>query len=84
MIERMTGRELARAFVTLGYPRQQIEDALRANYPGEPVDEYIRDAEQTHEGLIAGLDAAASEDEQAAVEAEHDLSRTMRRHDPES
>lgn len=69
--------QMARFLTGLGYPREQVVATIADQYPG--VDACaLTQAAIEHECRFQGaLDQAIAQQEREAVEAEHDLSKSM-------
>lgn len=68
-------------FLILGYPRETVMCHLRAAYPGEDADAAWEHALAQQRESERQLNAAVARDDRRAVDAEHDLGKTMHKGD---
>lgn len=68
---------LALFLAGVGYPRAEVVDAVRKDFPDANAEHVVNDAYEQVAERDAELDRAVERDETAARAAEHDLSKTM-------
>lgn len=79
MTDDMALEQMASVMVHVGYPRADIDRALRNEYPADDdrIEEVLDRAFADLEEFDVSLKAAVAEDNARAVSAEHDLSESM-------
>lgn len=72
-----TIEQMSRFFVNLGYPRDEVVATLKQEFPGEDADAAYDAAVVKREEQKARLQAQLDSQDARAVEAEHDMDKSM-------